>query len=180
MKVNKLILFYSVFLFSCTQLSQTEKDLRAVVNTSLSLENLDTVMHKGAEISLIKLKKMHNYLSVIHLQNGCQSCYPKFLEWHIKIDSLIVNNDYALLFIIEGEDYSNFLAEVHKIQHVEDKFYVVMDRDGKFLEQNKNIPLWIINNSVLINSDNKIKMIGEPWVNKNMTKLFYSIVRNEK
>ena len=55
-----------------------------------------------------------------------------------------------------------------------------MDPEGKFLEQNKEIPRWIIDASVLIDSENKIKMVGAPWLNKDMTELFYKTVRSEQ
>ena len=50
-----------------------------------------------------------------------------------------------------------------------------MDDSLSYLLNNNDIPRWIIDGSVLIGPDNKIKMIGEPWTTNEMTALFNSI-----
>lgn len=54
------------------------------------------------------------------------------------------------------------------IEYVDDKFHTIMDPEGKFLEANKDIPRWIIDSSMLIDRDSKIKMVGAPWLNEEM------------
>ncbi len=39
-----------------------------------------------------------------------------------------------------------------------------------------DIPKWIIEASFLIDAANSIKMVGTPWINEDMTELFYKIV----
>jgi len=55
-----------------------------------------------------------------------------------------------------------------------------MDTEFQFLEANKDIPRWIIDASVLIDSENKIKMVGAPWANAAMTELFYKTVNRQQ
>jgi hypothetical protein len=91
------------------------------------------------------------------------------------MDSLNKRNDYTVLFIIQGFRYNNFIKRVNEISVFSDHYYTIMDDDLNYLLNNNDIPRWIIDGSVLIGPDNKIKMIGEPWANHEMTELFYSI-----
>ena len=72
------------------------------------------------------------------------------------------------MFVIQGNSYSEFMTKVLDIEYVDDKFHTIMDPEGKFLEANKDIPRWIIESSVLIDSENKIKMVGAPWLNEKI------------
>jgi len=61
------------------------------------------------------------------------------------------------------------------LEYVKDKFYTIMDSEGKFLENNSDIPRWMFDASLLIDSENKIKMVGAPFATAEMTELFYEI-----
>jgi hypothetical protein len=96
------------------------------------------------------------------------------------MDSLELGENYTIIFVIRGNRYSDFMSKVLDLEYVDDRYYTVMDANYSFLNANENIPRWIIDASVLIDSENKIKMVGEPWVNEDMTKLFYEIVNNKQ
>ena len=127
-----------------------------------------------------ELKQQYDYLSVVYLQNGCRPCYPKFIEWQQMADSLHYPDNYSVLFVIQGNSYEGFMNEVLNIDYVEDRYYTIMDPEFKFLEANKDIPRWMLDASVLIDSENRIKMVGAPWLNEEMTELFNSIVYEGK
>jgi len=91
------------------------------------------------------------------------------------MDSLNVVEIHTVLFIIQAYSYDDFLKRVNEIKEVEDHFYSIMDKDLTYLLSNNDIPRWIVDVSVLIDQDNRIKMIGEPWATNEMTELFYSI-----
>ena len=63
---------------------------------------------------------------------------------------------------------------------VDDHYYTILDSKYEFLNKNSSIPRWIIDSSVLIDSENKIKMAGAPWVNEDMKNLFYEIVSDNQ
>ena len=169
-----------ILIFSCSPPTQTEKDLRENINKPLNFEMFETVRQGNNLLSLSELKQQFKYLSVVYLQNGCQPCYPKFIEWQHKMDSIGCPDNYSVLFVIQGESYEDFMTEVLDIDYVDDHYYTIMDPEFEFLSQNGSIPKWIINSSVLIDSENKIKMVGAPWINEDMTKLFYEIVSKGK
>jgi hypothetical protein len=71
------------------------------------------------------------------------------------------------------------MIKVLDLDYVDARYYVAMDPENKFLSVNKEIPRWMMDGSLLIDSDNKIKMVGTPWANKDMTALFQSIVNEQ-
>jgi hypothetical protein len=107
-----IILLIQLLVFSCSQPTQTEKDLRATINKEVSLEIFDLVRRGNTFLTLDELKQQYDYLSVVYLQNGCRPCYPKFIEWHESLDSMKVGDSYTVLFVIAGQNYSDFMAKV--------------------------------------------------------------------
>jgi hypothetical protein len=70
----------------------------AGANTQLNFEIFETVVNKGSGLSIL-----YEFLSVVYLQNGCNPCYPKFIEWHNRMDIIAPPTDYTVLFVIHGE-----------------------------------------------------------------------------
>ena len=180
MKIIPSLLFVSVVLLSCSLPSQTEKELRENINKPLHLGMFKTVRQSNTLLSFNEWRQQFQYLSVIYLQNGCHPCYPKFIEWQHKMDSIGCPGNYSVLFVIQGDSYEKFMEEILDIEYVDDRYYTIMDPKFEFLSQNSSIPKWIIDSSVLIDSENKIKMVGAPWTNEEMEKLFYETVKNEQ
>lgn len=87
--------------------------------------------------------------------------------------------NHTLLFVIKGNSYYDFMANIYDIQPIEGKYYVVMDPNGTYLENNQHIPRWVIERSVLIDAENKVKLVGEPFATPDMTRIFYSIVNGD-
>lgn len=161
-------------LVACSNQS-VNRDLKSNMNKTVKLEMFDTVRLGNKFIPLTEFRQMYNYISVVYLEDGCQPCYPKFIKWQNMMDSLNKRNDYTVLFIIQGFRYNDFIHRVNEIDSFTDHYYTIMDDGLKYLLNNNDIPRWIIDGSVLIGADNKIKMMGEPWSTMEMTDLFYSI-----
>lgn len=169
-----------ILIISCSPPSQTEKDLRENINKPLHLGMFETVRQQNTLLPFDDFRQQYEFLSVVYLQNSCQPCYPKFIEWQHLMDSVSCPANHTVLFVIGGNSYENFMTEVLNIDYVADHYYTIMDPKFGFLSQNSSIPKWIINSSVLIDSENKIKMVGAPWINEDMKKLFYETVKNEQ
>jgi hypothetical protein len=179
----KKLLFLTIlvlFIVACSNLSPKEKELRQIINKELNLELSQTVQQANRTLPFDEFRQNHRYLSVVYLQNSCNPCYPKFIEWQHKMDSIDTPDNYTVLFVIKGNSYGEFMANVFDIEYVDDKFYTIMDPEGKFLENNKDIPRWIIDSSVLIDEENQIKMVGAPFATPEMTELLYEIARAEE
>ena len=173
MKNSLFVILLFAVLTSCNNLSPKEKELRGNLDKTLNLEPFETVKQGNIDMSFDEFRNQHNHVSVVYLQNGCTPCYPKFIEWQNKMDSIDTPNNYTVLFVIKGKSYCEFMINVLDIEYVEDKYYTIMDPEGKFLENNKDIPRWIIDSSILVDSKNKIKMVGAPFATPEMTDLFH-------
>ena len=93
------------------------------------------------------------------------------------MDNIKQQDNHTALFIVEGLNYSNFLDEINSIEPISNKFYVIMDPNRLFLMANPNIPKWIIDKSLLIDKEFKVRMVGEPWADKKKTKQFRKICK---
>lgn len=179
--MNKLLCILSIVVtfFACSRLSEAEKELSENINKTLHISMFDTVRQANTFMSYEDFRSRHQFLSVVYLQDACDPCYPKFIKWQQNMDSIDTPESYTVLFVYRGDSYEEFMTRVLDIEYVEDKFYIIMDPKGSFLEQNNDIPRWISDASVLIDAENKIKMVGAPWVNEDMTKLFYKTINYE-
>lgn len=174
-KLFVIPMFILIMVTSCTRLSPKEKDLQENLNKTLKLDMFETVQQGNTLMSYNEFRKKFKYISVVYLEDGCKSCYPKFIEWQKKMGSINTRNDCTILFVIQGFSYDQFMSRVTDIEQIKDHYYTVMDMDYKYLHNNKTIPKWIIDSSILINPENKIKMVGAPWLTKEMKELFYKI-----
>ncbi len=175
--INKKYYFIGLSLIlvimACKEVSPRKKELKENIGKTINLNSLRTVQQANKTLYFEEFRKNHRYLSVVYLQNSCNPCYPKFIKWQQKLDSLNTPDDYTVLFVIKGDSYGEFMANVLDIEYVDDKFFTIMDPEGQFLEANKDIPRWIIDGSVLIDGENKIKMVGAPFATPEMTELFH-------
>lgn len=162
-------------LFSCNRSTSWKKQIKANLNKEINLITVDNIMNKNKEITYDDFRNKYNYIYVVNLKEGCMPCYPKYVEWQEKMDSINIFNDVTVLFVIKGNSYDTFIEEAKKEGLKEDKFYTFMDPDNSFINANEDIPGWIIESAFLINEQNQIVLIGSPFSTPEMTEIFYDI-----
>jgi hypothetical protein len=160
----------------CKQHTTKELDLANALNKPLHLSMFKNVRHNNVIESYEVIRRKYKFITVVYLEMACPSCYKKFIEWQNKIDSIGDGNYHTVLFIISGDNYSDFMKEVRKLDLIEDKYYTIIDSDDEFIKNNVDIPRWIMKASMLIDNDNIIRMVGEPWSNDNLKSLFHRII----
>ncbi len=161
---------------ACTNQSPEYKRYKETLGKTLNLSMFNAVIYKGETIAFEEFRNKYKYISVVYLQSHCHSCYEKYIEWHKEMEKLNQNN-YTLLFIINEKFADEFLNEVSLIANIDEKYFIRMDPKSSFLKENFEIPQWLIENSLLIDNKNKIKLIGEPFYNPELTKQFLKIVK---
>lgn len=164
-----------ILLGSCNEQSKTEVEIGKAINKQLTIELFDSVTYKDKRISFADFRMQFRFISIVFLQEGCAPCYPKFVEWHKKMESIDVPDNYTTLFVINAKSYKHFLAGSGGSELIDNKYYHVIDPEGMFLIRNSNIPRWIIDRTLLIDSTTRIKLIGVPFATEDMKKLFHSI-----
>jgi hypothetical protein len=181
--LNKMILalfLKTLFLSYCSRPSQIETELREILNTPLEIELFEAVLYNDTVSPFQQFRNKYDFITVVYLQDGCNPCYPKFVEWHQKMEEMNEIKGHTILFVIQTQEYEDFISKVRQIgKEINEKYYVVIDPDHKFFTSNNHIPDWIINSSILIDRENKIKMVGAPWLNEDMKELFYKTMDNQ-
>jgi hypothetical protein len=140
----------------------------------------ETVYKGDEEYTWKEFRKKYRSISVVFLQDGCAPCYPKFIEWHRRMENIPVSDDYTVLFVINARHYANFIRNARIYGEVEERYYHVMDPTNRFLMNNSSVPRTVLDRSLLIDRDNRIKMIGEPFFNADMTKVFHIVTGVEE
>lgn len=174
MKTIPLLCF--AILAGCNnQQPQTAREMEKVINTPLNVVLFDSVHYGKGAVSFTDFRKQYEFISVVFLQDGCAPCYPKFVEWHRKMESVSHPENYTTLFIINARNYKQFIDGAMGFEQIDDRYYHVIDPENRFLRNNSNIPRWIIDRTLLIDQENRIKLIGAPYATEDMTKVFHII-----
>jgi hypothetical protein len=166
-----------VLLFACTNKSPEYLRYKETMGKNVNLDMFQNFSYKNNILNLEQIRKQYEFISIVYLQENCKSCYEKFITWHKEMKK-VANENHTVIFIVNGRFDDEFLVGVNSIEHVDINYYLVMDPNSSFLENNSGIPKWIFENSVLIDGNNKVQMIGEPFYNSELTNKFYSIVKN--
>ena len=120
-----IILLFGIFT-ACNNLSPKEKELKNILNKPLELELVETVQQGNMVMPFEEFRQQHSHLSVVYLQNSCSPCYPKFIHWQNKMDSIDTPDNYTVLFVIGGEHYGDFMKTGGKIEnhHKQTKIFI--------------------------------------------------------
>jgi hypothetical protein len=166
---------FTVMLVGCNKAPTNKNELLKVLDQTLNVEMIDTVRQGEAAISWTDLRSMYRNISVVYLQDGCAPCYPKFIEWHKRMGQIATANDYTILFIINARDYASFTRNTDLHGEIQETYYYFIDPRNEFFRYNSDISRPVLDRSLLIYSNNRIKMVGEPFANADMTKLFHIV-----
>jgi hypothetical protein len=143
-----------IMLTGCTyKHSQTAKEMSRTIDKPIAIKLFDSISYSTESISFADFRKQFEFISVVFLQEGCAPCYPKFVEWHNKMDSVPVPDNYTTLFIINARDYKQFIKGALGYELINDRFYHVIDPGNRFLRNNSEIPRWIIDRTLLIDGE---------------------------
>ena len=92
------------------------------------------------------------------------------------MEQLIKAEDYTVLFVISARNFEDFLINASLNGEIDNSFHYVMDPGLLYLTENGQIPPWLImDQAITINKHNRIKMVGEPFANADMTKVFHIV-----
>jgi hypothetical protein len=143
-------LFFVIILLcvsSCTQLTPEEKMIKETMGKTAKIGMFESVRQEDSEIPFGEFRDRYPFISLVYLEDGCAPCYPRFIEWQTRIDTLDLNDDFTVLFIILGSSYERFMDNLHEsepeYEQANDQFHIVMDPDYRFLDNNPDIDRWV-------------------------------------
>lgn len=164
-----------IFLLSCKRVTPVEQRINDCLNETIELGMFKSVNQGERNFLLSDIRKKYKYISLVYLKNDCAPCYDSFIEWHKEMEESSQKYNYTVIFIIRGKSYEDFFSEVNRIEPIQIIFYTIMDPNDLLLDKNKRIPEWIFDLSLLINEDNRIIMIGEPFMSPKLFSQFETI-----
>ncbi len=168
-----------ILLCSCSSSTSTSQQiLEETTGKKLNIEMFNTIFNGGDTIPMDTFCLKYKYKSIVFLENGCSPCYNKYITWNKEIGKLGYKSNYSILFIIKGKYLDEFLNEVDLIEPIEEKFYTVMDPNYYYFDGNPELPDWILETPILLDKDNKIIMIGDPFSGTEKMEIFKEIVSN--
>jgi hypothetical protein len=159
----------------CNQSQVGNYELHKILDMFVNVEMIDTVRQGEEAVSWANFRAKYQNISVVYLQDGCAPCYPKYIEWHKRMQQIETANDYTVLFVINARDYTSFTRNTDLHGEIKEKFFYFIDPRNEFIRSNSRISRSILDRSLLIDIDNRIKMVGEPFANADMTKVFHIV-----
>ena len=168
-----MILILLFIAAGCDRSPNSKKKLLKVLDMTMNVEMIDTVGQGEAALSWTDFRSMYRNISVVYLQDGCAPCYPKFIEWHKRMDQIATAKDYTVLFVINARDYASFTRNTDLYGEIQKTYYYFIDPRNEFFRKNSGISRPILDHSLLIDSNNRIKMVIELFANAEITKIFH-------
>lgn len=165
----------ALIIFSPTRLSPLEKEILRCIDMKVNTETFDSVYVNGNKISYKEFRKKNNFLSLIYLSDDCDICYERFNKWQSNVNKITGNLNYTSLFVIHGRNQFEFLRKAISWKNVSTHCNMVIDSSLNFILLNDKIPYKFFENSVLIDTNDRIRLIGEPFSSKEMELQFVKI-----
>jgi len=173
--------YFYIFLLtalSCSQQTPESKRIEKTIGKKLHLGMFQTIYIKGDTISYEKFQEGYKYKYIVYLLDECSPCYEKYIRWHKEMEKIETKKNFTVLFIIKGKYVLDFLSTVNSIEYIEDKYFITMDPNYIYPDGNKEIPEWVLESPILIDNNNKIRMIGMPFSNTKSIKKFKKLIQN--
>jgi hypothetical protein len=179
--MRRKLLFFILLLaiISCNSLTSEEKEIKATLGKSVETGIFSFVQEGNSFIPYSEFRRRYRHISLVYLEDGCRPCFPKYIEWQTRMDTMDLNHDFTVLFVINGMSFDGFLGNLlesnPEYDFSKDRFHVIMDSEQQFLDANRDIPRQILDKSLLIDKENKIRLIGHPFASPKIEELFYRI-----
>lgn len=176
---SSTVLFTLLIAFAiagCKQQSPVVKLFKQHIGKTIVLEGYDSI-YKGDEVyDYGSFREKHPFVTINHIDENCGVCKVKVRDWCYNQDKIPQNDNLAHIFIFRGKDYKKYLSLTYDGEF---PFYVMPSEEFTYLKNNAKIDQQVIDGGFLLNKNNKIELIGDPFVSKPMFDLFNSIITSK-
>lgn len=139
-------------------------------------------------IYLVRMKEINNnykeeilrsspYKIFVMVSGGCPPCTQEILQWAEFSDRLLAYNNLKIYFVIRGTKLSYFKQTYASDIPIDDN--ILIDSSDLFVKIN-DLPYYRDLNTVLVNNENKILLIGNLVGNEALQNLFIETIKNDK
>ena len=166
-------------IYSCNSLTPEEREIKSTLGKTVETGMFSFVQEGNSFIPYNEFRGMYRHISLVYLEDGCRPCFPRYIEWQTRMDTMDLNHDFTVLFIINGISFESFLANLlesnPEYDLSKDRFHVIMDPEQLFLDANRDISREMLDKSLLIDKENRVRLIGHPFASPEIEELFYRI-----
>lgn len=168
MKYKKIIIIFIILLLlSCNKNTRIYNEIRGLSNQKISFVEGFTELRCNSSVKLDSLLKKEIKI-VSYIDNiPCTSCALRTLKlWQREINN--IDNDIAYIIVVYADDRT-FINMADTISLDLPLMYY---DSNKFGESNNLEGLLARNRTFLLNKDNKVVLVGEPFGRDKLAKLY--------
>lgn len=111
------------------------------------------------------------------ISGSCELCIEKMVQWIDFRNQLIESFGYDMVYFILEDFNFNYFKKVY-YPLIPNELQLIVDEKG-ILSKNNGLNDLIISKTLLINSNNEIKLIGSPIESDEMANLFLKEIKHE-
>ena len=165
--------FISLLLLGCTNISE---DIKTIKRYKLNIPQKEMINYIWSS-RLCSSNNSHLYSIVFYVSNErCQSCYfSELVAYEKKNFDLLKMKGVKIIYIFASKG-RNIECLMDEIINSRINGTVYIDTCKAFLNANPHIPDNELYHTFTINNDGKILMVGNPFHNDKMAKLFRKII----
>jgi hypothetical protein len=174
-----IAIFYFTLIRCITVVNSNHSDLKDYFGKSIDL--LDTLPAYLPYIdSLIPLKNLNlkkfPYKLIIYINGDCFTCFQELIDWAILSDEFSKDKiPVSFLFYLHTTDFGIYKDYLKKYKIVDP---VVLDIQDLFITKNSLKSNQVLN-VILIDSEEKIKLIGNPLINNALRALYIETIKGK-
>lgn len=175
MKIYVLIFIILIFFFcSCNNRNkEIENELSQILGKDVEL--IDTLSYFSINRGLYNDSIPHQMKIVSYIDGSCGSCLYALASWKELLKSKDFENVFFRLYV---KTYNlNQLSLI--LEEIDFNYPVVVDFQNQFYEKN-NIQNQINYETLLVNKDNKILLVGNPLLNDEIKNLYLEAISKYK
>ncbi len=146
------------------------------IGKTVSLEGYDSVYQKNIAYSFREFRERYPFITVNYVDEDCGVCKVKVREWCDNLDKIPQDENLAHLFVFRGKNHESFLR--YSQGDNEFPFFIMPSEEFSYALNNSEIDRQIIDAGFLLDGNNRIRVIGDPFVSKKMSDMYYGVIED--
>jgi len=172
-----VVFFLAAFTIACNRYPLTVKLFKDHLGKKVDLSGYDFVYNSKQVYSYAEFRAKYPFVTVNYIDEDCAICKIKVREWCDNAEKIPLHENLAHLFVFRGKNFETFLR--YSQGKTEFPFFVMSSEEFTYANNNGSIDRQIIDAGFLIDRDNRIKIIGDPFVSEKMKDLYNRVVRGQ-
>jgi hypothetical protein len=175
--INVALFFFMVLTSSCTQNKKIERQIEQLCEMAIRID-VDSMVACNVSDSVLLNPTGSNLKMIIWADSTeCSQCYIRHLDYWKGYMKLENENPDGIQFYYILETAPEKMEEmISLIQTTQLEHVIYVDTMQLFRRNNPNIPSDVLFHSFLLDSDNKVVLVGNPTRNKGIQNLFNRIL----